>query len=110
MLSECLTADFARDGITVTAVCPGFVNTPIARTTTYVGVDAATERAKQDHAARSYGRRNYTAERAARRIVDAIDSGKPVVTITPEARLFLLLDRFAPRLQRRLARADLTKL
>ncbi len=110
MLSECLTADFARDGITVTAVCPGFVNTPIARTTTYVGVDAATERAKQDHAARSYGRRNYTAERAARRIVDAIDSGKPVVTITPEARLFLLLDRFAPRLQRRLARADVTKL
>jgi NAD(P)-dependent dehydrogenase (short-subunit alcohol dehydrogenase family) len=109
MLSECLTADFARDGIVVTAVCPGFVNTPIARTTTYVGVDATTEKALQDHAVRRYGRRNYSPEHAARRIVEAIKGDKAVVTITPEATVLRLLDRFAPALQRRLARADLTR-
>jgi NAD(P)-dependent dehydrogenase (short-subunit alcohol dehydrogenase family)/pimeloyl-ACP methyl ester carboxylesterase len=110
MLSECLSADFARDAIIVTAICPGFVDTAISQTTTYVGVDAETERIKREHAVRSYGRRNYSPERAARHIVEAMKTDKSVVTITPEAKLFLALDRFAPSLQRRLARADLTKL
>jgi NAD(P)-dependent dehydrogenase (short-subunit alcohol dehydrogenase family)/pimeloyl-ACP methyl ester carboxylesterase len=109
MLSECTAADLAREGVLVSAVCPGFVNTDISRTTSYVGLDSEAERAKQEHAVRSYERRNYSPERAARAIVASIGSGREIVTITPEARIFLALDRWAPWLQRRLARVDLSR-
>jgi 2-hydroxycyclohexanecarboxyl-CoA dehydrogenase len=36
-LSHCLRADWSALGVGVTAVCPGFVNTPIARTTRFTG-------------------------------------------------------------------------
>ncbi|HZY75235.1 MAG TPA: SDR family oxidoreductase, partial [Jatrophihabitantaceae bacterium] len=39
MLTECLRAELAGDGIGVTAICPGFVDSDITRTTTFVGVD-----------------------------------------------------------------------
>ncbi|MBS2079498.1 SDR family NAD(P)-dependent oxidoreductase, partial [Mycobacterium tuberculosis] len=39
-LSESLRADFADEGIRVTAVCPGFVNTNIAKSTIYAGMSA----------------------------------------------------------------------
>ncbi|EUA34407.1 short chain dehydrogenase family protein [Mycobacterium xenopi 3993] len=39
-LSESLRADLADEGITVTAVCPGFVNTNIAKSTVYAGMTA----------------------------------------------------------------------
>ena len=38
--SESLRADLADEGITVTAVCPGFVNTNIAKSTVYAGFSA----------------------------------------------------------------------
>ena len=38
--SESLRADLADEGITVTAVCPGFVNTNIAKSTVYAGMSA----------------------------------------------------------------------
>src|SRR5581483_11239666 len=37
MLSECLRAELADEGIGVTAICPGIVNTNITRTSAYVG-------------------------------------------------------------------------
>ncbi|MCA1843616.1 MAG: SDR family NAD(P)-dependent oxidoreductase, partial [Actinobacteria bacterium] len=36
-LSRCLRADWAPHGVGVTAVCPGFVNTPIVGATRYLG-------------------------------------------------------------------------
>jgi len=36
-LSLCLRAEFAYQGVGVTAICPGFINTPIARTARFTG-------------------------------------------------------------------------
>lgn len=109
MLSECLAAELAPAGIVVTAICPGFINTSIAATTRYVGTDAETEQSLRAQAVRAYQRRNYSPERAAKHIVNAIRGQNQLVTVTPEAKLLLALDRFAPRLQRRLARAALPR-
>src|SRR5215470_16770621 len=43
MLSECLRAELAASGIGVTAICPGFTSTPIARAARYVGLPAGEE-------------------------------------------------------------------
>ncbi len=40
--SESLRADLADEGIAVTAVCPGFVNTNIAKSTVYAGMTSRT--------------------------------------------------------------------
>ena len=36
-LSQCLRAEWASQGVGVTAICPGFINTPIAQTTRFTG-------------------------------------------------------------------------
>jgi NAD(P)-dependent dehydrogenase (short-subunit alcohol dehydrogenase family)/pimeloyl-ACP methyl ester carboxylesterase len=110
MLSECLTAELGREGITVTAICPGFINTNISATTTYVGIEAREEAAKQARAVKSYGRRNYSAQRAAKQILKIVASNKPVGYITAEALGFLALDRYLPFAQRAIAKVDLTEL
>lgn len=107
MLTQCLRADLAREGIRVTAVCPGFVDSDIARTTTYVGVDDARQEQLREQAAASYRRRNFTPERVARHIVDAARKNTPVAVISVEAKLFGAIGRFAPALGRALARIDL---
>jgi NAD(P)-dependent dehydrogenase (short-subunit alcohol dehydrogenase family)/pimeloyl-ACP methyl ester carboxylesterase len=110
MLSECLTAELGREGITVTAICPGFINTNISATTTHVGLDREHEAAKQAKAVRSYTRRNFSPQRAAKEIVAGVAKDKPIVYITAEALGFLALDRFLPPVQRLIAKYDLTEL
>src|SRR5277367_1718099 len=58
--SESLRADLADDGITVTAVCPGFVNTNIAKSTVYVGMSPKEQDSARDKADVAYRRRNYS--------------------------------------------------
>lgn len=110
MLTQCLRAELAREGIRVTAICPGFVDSDIARSTVYVGVDDAGQDQLREHAAASYRRRNYTPERVARHIVKAARRNTPVAAISPEAKLFRAVGRFTPALSRALARLDLNKL
>jgi NAD(P)-dependent dehydrogenase (short-subunit alcohol dehydrogenase family)/pimeloyl-ACP methyl ester carboxylesterase len=107
MLSECMRAELADHGIGVSAICPGFVNTNITRTTHFVGVEAETEDELQRQAARAYARRGYPPERVADAIVRAVRSNPAVVPVTPEARVLLALARVSPRALRRLARLDL---
>ena len=104
MLSECLSAELASDGITVSAICPGIVNTNITRTTRFVGVDGAEEQRLQKRAARLYALRAFPPERVADEIVRAVRDGTHVVPVTPEAKLAYVLSRFAPGLLRRIAR------
>lgn len=107
-LSESLRGDFARYGIGVTAVCPGFVNTGISRSTRYVGTDRQTEEQAQRAASGLYARRDFSPDRVARAIVRAADRNSPVVAVTAEARLGMRLHAVAPGVLRAIARADLT--
>ena len=104
MLSECLRAELAGQGIGVTAVCPGFVNTAITSTAHFAGVDAGEEKRLQQRAARLYGLRNYPPEKVAAAIVRAVVRNDAVVPVTAEARGARWLSRFAPGVLRRIAR------
>ncbi|MFH9005729.1 SDR family oxidoreductase [Streptomyces afghaniensis] len=104
MLSECLRAELAGQGIGVSAVCPGFVNTAITSTAHFAGVDAGEEKRLQQRAARLYGLRNYPPEKVAAAILRAVVRNEAVVPVTPEARGARWLSRFAPGALRGIAR------
>jgi NAD(P)-dependent dehydrogenase (short-subunit alcohol dehydrogenase family) len=106
MLSECLRAELAGQGIGVSAVCPGFVNTGIASTTRFVGVDAAEEKRRRTRSARLYKLRNYPPEKVAAAILRAVVRDEAFVPVTPEARGAHLMRRFVPRTLRALARME----
>jgi NAD(P)-dependent dehydrogenase (short-subunit alcohol dehydrogenase family) len=110
MLSECLRAELEREDIGVTAVCPGFIDTDISRTTVQVGVDEATAERLRERRVAAYQRRGYSAEKVAGQIVQAVAANRPIAIITPEAHAFRAVSRFAPPIGRRLAKLDLTKL
>ncbi|WP_419866430.1 SDR family oxidoreductase [Mycobacterium kyorinense] len=106
-LSESMRADLADEGITVTAVCPGFVNTNIAKSTIYAGMSAeAQERARQ-RADAAYRRRNYTPEAVAKAIVKSVRTGSPVLPIAAESRVGYAMRRISPSLVRLVARFDI---
>lgn len=105
--SESLRADFADEGISVTAVCPGFVNSDIAKNTIYAGMSGDERERARAKAAASYRRRNYTPEATAAAIVKAIKTGPAVVPIAAEARIGYAMRRISPSLIRLLARVDI---
>jgi len=54
-----------------------------------------------------YAWRNYPAEKVARAIVIAVERDRPMVAVTPEAKVLRAISRFAPGLARALVRRDL---
>ncbi|MFE2420511.1 SDR family oxidoreductase [Streptomyces hokutonensis] len=106
MLSECLRAELSGQGIGVSAICPGLVNTNITSTAHFAGVDADEEKRRQKRSARLYGLRNYPPEKVADAILRAVVRDQAVVPVTPEARGAHLLSRFAPRALRAIARVE----
>jgi NAD(P)-dependent dehydrogenase (short-subunit alcohol dehydrogenase family)/pimeloyl-ACP methyl ester carboxylesterase len=106
MLSECLRAELSGQGIGVSAICPGLVNTNITSTAHFAGVDTAEEKRRQKRSARLYGLRNYPPEKVADAILRAVVRDQAVVPVTPEARGAHLLSRFAPRALRAVARLE----
>jgi NAD(P)-dependent dehydrogenase (short-subunit alcohol dehydrogenase family) len=110
MLSECLRAELAGAGIGVTAICPGFIDTNITRTTHIVGVSAEEERRRQAQAARAYGRRGYTPDRVAAAILRAVRRNPAVLPVAPEAHIARTISRVAPSLLRGLGRLELDRL
>ncbi|MFH9815789.1 SDR family oxidoreductase [Streptomyces sp. NPDC017230] len=104
MLTECLRAELAGQGIGVTAICPGLVNTDITSTARFAGVDADEEKRLRRRTARLYGLRGYPPERVADAVLEAVVRNRAVVPVTPEARGAHLFSRFAPGVLRRLAR------
>ncbi|MBO0842698.1 MAG: SDR family oxidoreductase, partial [Nocardioides sp.] len=109
-LTESLRAELAYAGVGVTAVCPGFVDTNISKTTTFVGVSEEEQERLSAHQQASYRRRNYTPQRLAAQIVDAVRKDKPVAAFSAEAKFFQLGHRYVPALTRRIAKLDLNEL
>lgn len=105
--SEALRADLADEGITVTAVCPAFVNTNIAKNTVYAGMSTEQQAHARDKADAAYRRRNYTPEATAKAIVKAVHAGPPVLPVAPEAKFGYLMRRISPTAIRLLARYDI---
>ncbi|MEV1020114.1 SDR family oxidoreductase [Streptomyces sp. NPDC050264] len=106
MLSECLRAELAGQGIGVSAICPGLVNTNITATARFAGVDADEEKRRQKKSSRLYGLRNYPPEKVADAILGAVAHNKAVVPVTPEARGARLMSRFTPKALRAIARME----
>jgi short-subunit dehydrogenase len=105
--SESLRADLADEGIAVTAVCPGFVNTNIAKSTVYAGMSAEQQERAREKADAAYRRRNYTPEAVAKAIVRAVETGPAVVPIAAESRIGYALRRISPSALRLFARYDI---
>ncbi|MET8047450.1 SDR family oxidoreductase [Streptosporangium sp. NPDC005286] len=101
MLSDCLRAELAGQGIGVTAICPGFVSTAIARNARYVGELA--EGADRP-AGRALAARGYPPERVAAHILRAVHRDLPVVAVNAEGKIGHALSRISPAAVRRLAR------
>ncbi|WP_058045378.1 SDR family oxidoreductase [Streptomyces roseifaciens] len=106
MLSECLRAELAGQGIGVSAICPGIVNTPITGTARFAGVSEEEERRMRAKVGRAYGRRNYPPEKVAEAVLRAVVRNQAVVPVTPEAHGLQFMSRFAPWAQRALARIE----
>jgi NAD(P)-dependent dehydrogenase (short-subunit alcohol dehydrogenase family) len=104
-LSRCLRADWAQHGVGVTAVCPGFVNTPIVAATRYLG--SRGDDRTRDRVEKIF-RRGHAPEAVAKAIVAAADRNPAIVPVGWEARLGWYLHRLLPvALEDRLARMDL---
>ena len=102
MLSECVRAELAGAGIGVSAICPGFANTGIAKSTRYVGASVEAENRLRLRADRAYRRRNLSPDTIAAAIVAAVERNQAVVTVGAEARIGRAATRLAPGLSRRL--------
>jgi hypothetical protein len=90
-------------------VCPGFVNTNIAKSTVYAGMSADEQERARQKADAAYRRRNYTPEATAKAIVKAVKTGPPVLPIAAESRVGYAMRRISPSLIRLFARYDLRK-
>ena len=107
MLSDCLRAELADDGVHVSTICPGFSITNITQTTRFVGRTAAQEVEQQQKATRLYQRRNLLPATIAQAILDAVEHRRDDVPVGSEAHGARWLARLSPALLRRLARVDL---
>lgn len=94
--SESLRADMAEHGIGVTAICPGIINTPIVASTIMEG-DMGNEKVRSK-AQEFYNKRNYTPDRVAKAIVDAVSRNQSVRPVSPESWLLYWGKRFIPGL------------
>jgi len=100
-LAESLAEELRPAGIGVTAICPGFIDTPLTRSARLRGdYDRAEVR---ERLVAGYRRRGYGPERVARALVRAIERGRVVAPIAPEAWALYYARRFAPGLLRRIS-------
>ncbi|MBX3162237.1 MAG: SDR family NAD(P)-dependent oxidoreductase [Deltaproteobacteria bacterium] len=101
--SEGLRAELAPHNIAVTTVIPGLMRTGSVPHVQFKG------RQREEHAwfaiAASLPVASMGAERAARRIAEAIEHGDPEVVLSMQARLALLARAVAPRLTQRMLAA-----
>jgi len=91
-LSRCLQADWSRQGVGVSAICPGVINTAIISSTRFPGQGAEDRR----RMAQRMFRRGHRPETVGRAVIDAIRHDRAIVNVGWEARLGWALHRTAP--------------
>lgn len=107
MLSECMRAELAEQGIGVTAVCPGFAETGIMASTQYAGANAQDEARLRKRATKLYQMRGLKPETVAQAMVDGVLRNRPVVAVGGEAHAMRFVGRFMPWLGRMIARVSM---
>ncbi|MFE5286695.1 SDR family NAD(P)-dependent oxidoreductase [Nocardia sp. NPDC056611] len=111
MLTECLRLEFAPKGVGVSAICPGVINTDIARHATAVGVDPRlVERGQQltaqlQELAERLPFSLMSPDLVARAVVRSIRYDLAVVPVRTEAWLGYFMLRLAPGVNRRMTQA-----
>ncbi len=100
-LSEALNAELSPQGIRVTAVCPGIIDTPITRAAVMRGEQLERIQATRDF----YRRRGASPETVAEAVVDAIRKGTLIRTV-PRSHVDpgWILKRISPRASQALSR------
>jgi NAD(P)-dependent dehydrogenase (short-subunit alcohol dehydrogenase family) len=95
-LSEALRQELHDQGIGVTAICPGVINTPITRNARARG--KADDAEMRERLVKLYQRRGYGPEKVATKILKAVERDRIVAPVAPEAWLAYGLTRASPRL------------
>jgi 2-hydroxycyclohexanecarboxyl-CoA dehydrogenase len=92
-LSQCLRADWSGHGVGVTAICPGFINTPIARSTRFTG--GKEDARVREKLVKGFSRAHPPAKVGAA-IVRAIATDRAVVAVGFESVLGWYVHRLTP--------------
>jgi NAD(P)-dependent dehydrogenase (short-subunit alcohol dehydrogenase family) len=92
-LSQCLRADWAAQGVGVTAICPGFINTPIATATRFTG--GAEDPEQRERLVRGF-QRGHGPEMVGAAIVAAIAGNRAVVPVGVESVIGWYAHRLMP--------------
>jgi NAD(P)-dependent dehydrogenase (short-subunit alcohol dehydrogenase family)/pimeloyl-ACP methyl ester carboxylesterase len=105
-LSECLRLDLAEHGIGVSTVCPGPVDTPMARNAGYVGEPGGRADQFRERVGRMAERRGFPPERVAMAIMRAVLRNQAVVPVTAEAHVARAIARISPAANRAIPALD----
>ena len=93
-VSEVLRFDLRPQGIGVTLVCPGAVDTPLVDGLRIVGVDRSQPAAQK--LSEHFRRRAVSSEEVAGRILDAIEANRYLVFTSRDIHALYLLQRYIP--------------
>ena len=100
-MTEALNAELSGQGIHVSAVCPGLINTPIVRT----GITRGHMEEIHAQLTATYARRGAPPEAVAQAVLHAIRTRKMIITVPRKEVLpVVLLHRMSPRLAQPVAR------
>jgi short-subunit dehydrogenase len=104
-LSQGLWVEGADLGVMVSAVCPGFIRTPIFETSPMINFD----RQELLNNLSTLGKFSISSEECARRILKAVARNKPIIVVTGLAKILWWLSRISPTLVMKLTRKDFSK-
>ncbi|HUC05553.1 MAG TPA: SDR family NAD(P)-dependent oxidoreductase [Acidimicrobiales bacterium] len=92
-LSLCLRAEWASRGVGVTAICPGFINTPIAQSTRFTGGNE--DPAQRARMVKGFARA-HSPDKVGRAIVDGVAANRSMVPVGFESVLGWYAHRLMP--------------
>ncbi|HTY35167.1 SDR family oxidoreductase [Mycobacterium sp.] len=106
MFSDCLRAELDADGVGLTTICPGVINTNIISTTRFSAPAGKDENVddRRGQIGRLFALRHYGPDKVARAILSSVKKQQPIRPVAPEAYAFYGLSRVAPQALRSTAR------